>query len=154
MRLRKIISGGQTGADQAALRAARRLGIETGGWMPLGWRTQEGPRPEFGELYGMWEHPQPDYPARTRRNVEVSDGTLILGNVETPGCSLTLRTCIALHKPVLVVPRDQDPSTAKREIRAWIRDGKIALLNVAGNREELNPGIGDWAERLLVATFN
>ena len=49
--LQRVISGGQTGVDQAALRAAKAAGLETGGWMPLGWLTEECPRPEFGELY-------------------------------------------------------------------------------------------------------
>ena len=149
----KIISGGQTGADQAALRAARRLGIETGGWMPRGWRTEEGQRPEFRGRYGMQEHERSDYPSRTWRNVKIADGTLILGNVETSGCSLTLRVCEGLEKPVLIVPRSRDFDSAHREIRTWIHENKIAVLNVAGNREELNPGIGAWAEQLLMVAL-
>lgn len=153
MRPKKIISGGQTGADQAGLRAAKLLGIDTGGWMPQGWRTQEGPRPEFRELYGSQEHERDDYPARTVRNIETSDATLILGDVTTPGCSLTLRTCQHLRKPVLVVPRDRDFESARRQIASWTAEIRIAVLNVAGNREILNPGIGAWSERLLIAAF-
>ena len=50
--LDKVISGGQTGADQAGWRAARAVGIPTGGWMPLGFLTEDSPRPEFADLYG------------------------------------------------------------------------------------------------------
>jgi Circularly permutated YpsA SLOG family len=101
----------------------------------------------------MREHERPDYPARTRRNVEVADGTLILGSVETPGCSLTLRICIELEKTVLVIPRDHELGTAQSAIRGWLREEKIVTLNVAGNREELNPGIGAWAESLLMTAL-
>ena len=53
--LDRIISGGQTGADQAGWRAARACGIPTGGAMPKGFLTEDGPRPEFAGLYGARE---------------------------------------------------------------------------------------------------
>ena len=52
MKISKVVSGGQNGSDQAALRAAKELQIPTGGWMPKDWMTLDGPRPEFEELYG------------------------------------------------------------------------------------------------------
>ena len=63
--LAKIISGGQTGADQAGWRATRAFGIPTGGSMPRGFLTEDGPRPDFAELFGAVEMPTPDHHART-----------------------------------------------------------------------------------------
>ncbi len=145
-----IISGGQTGVDQAALRVAKTLGIATGGWMPKGWRTEQGPRPEFRDLYGMQEHARADYAARTQKNVEVSDATLLLGSTNSRGCRTTLMCCRARNKPFLAIPADENIAAAASEIRRWIGDRKIAVLNVAGNREETEPGIGAWAEAVLI----
>jgi hypothetical protein len=71
----RIISGGQTGVDQAALRAARACGLEYGGWAPLGWLTEDGSRSEFAEL------PTSDYPTRTRRNVMEASATILFGTL-------------------------------------------------------------------------
>ena len=65
----KIISGGQSGADRAGRRAAKAYGITTGGAMPKGFLTEDGPRPDYAELYGAVELPPASYPERTRRNV-------------------------------------------------------------------------------------
>jgi Circularly permutated YpsA SLOG family len=67
--LDRVLSGGQTGADQAGWRSARACGLAIGGWMSLGFLTEDEPRPEFAELYGAVEMPTADYPSRTRRNV-------------------------------------------------------------------------------------
>jgi hypothetical protein len=81
--LDRIVSGGQTGADQAGWRAAKAAGIPTGGWMPLGFLTEDGPRPEFAGLYGAEECPTADYPARTRRNVIDSSATIWFGTLDS-----------------------------------------------------------------------
>ena len=75
--LERVITGGQTGADQAAWRAARAAGLATGGWMPGGFRTEDGFHPEFGALYGASEHPSDSWDDRTVANVDDSDGTLV-----------------------------------------------------------------------------
>jgi predicted Rossmann-fold nucleotide-binding protein len=80
-----VIGGGQTGADQAGWRAAHAAGIPTGGSMPRGFLTVQGPRPEFAATFGAVELEAPDYPPRTRANVRDSDGTLIFGNPATRG---------------------------------------------------------------------
>ena len=72
---RKVISGGQTGADQAGLVVARRFGIPTAGWMPRGWKTSAEPNPHLGREYGLREHTG-DYAERTAANVRDSDGTI------------------------------------------------------------------------------
>ena len=73
----RVISGGQTGADQAGLIVARRFGLPTGGWMPHGWKTATGPNPQLGQEFGLREHAG-DYAARTAANVRDSDGTIRL----------------------------------------------------------------------------
>jgi hypothetical protein len=83
--LTKVVSGGQTGADQAGWRAARAFGIPTEGSMPLGFLTEEGPRLEFAELYGAVEIPTADYPAQTRRNATLADATVWFGSTDTSG---------------------------------------------------------------------
>lgn len=148
MTLQKVISGGQTGVDEAALRAAKRLGIQTGGHMPLGFRTQAGQRHDFRELYGLIEHYSPAYPPRTSKNVSNSDGTLIMGDPNSPGCKLTARLCHEMRRPMLAVSKYQKDCIAS--IRMWLAEQSLSVLNVAGNREETNPGIGAWAEAVLV----
>jgi hypothetical protein len=94
--LTKIISGGQTGADQGGLLAGEDLGLATGGWAPLGWRTDEGPRPDLGTRFGLREDHSRYYSQRTRRNVRDSDGTLIMGDPTSPGSRFTIYYCAEL----------------------------------------------------------
>src|SRR5262249_61482425 len=92
-----VISGGQTGVDQAALRAAKVCGIPTGGWAPKGWRTEDGPAPWLADL-GLQEHASADYPDRTRANVGDAGLTLIVVTRESDlagGTALTLRVARA-----------------------------------------------------------
>lgn len=103
MMLRKIISGGQTGADQGALMAAVELGLETGGWIPQGWRTEKG-REEWLSRMGLIQTPEFTYPKRTEHNVKAADATFLFGNAKSPGCKLTLNLCRDYGKPYLVVP--------------------------------------------------
>ena len=65
--LARIITGGQTGADQAGWRAARAFGIATRGWMPAGFLTEDGPRADLAEVFGTAELPGGDYATRRRR---------------------------------------------------------------------------------------
>ena len=143
IKLRKIISGGQTGADQAGLFAAEDLGLETGGWMPLGCRTQAGPRPDLRLRFKMKESASAAYPPRTRFNVVESDGTIIFGNSHSPGCALTIRICAELRRPFIVNP-------LVGEFMVWLDTHNIEVLNVAGNREETNPGIFNTTREFLV----
>jgi len=83
--IKKVISGGQIGADIAGLQAAKACDIQTGGWMPKGFKTLEGNRPDYKELYGLIETPSDDYPTRTALNVQ------------SAGC--TLRFAIDFNKP-------------------------------------------------------
>lgn len=152
MILTKIISGGQTGADQAALRAAKEFGITTGGWMPLGYVTLDGLRPEFAELYNMKEHDSPLYPPRTRRNIIESDGTVrFAGSWNSRGELLTIKEVLAANKPSLDV--DVLGSTSPQELATWLIDKNIRILNVAGNSEKTLPGIEEFVFIFLTETF-
>jgi hypothetical protein len=153
----RIISGGQTGADQGGLEAAKILGIPTGGWMPRGFLTEAGPRPEFAKLYEMREHPQAEYTPRTEANVLYADGTLIVGDVTSGGSRDTHDFCTKHQKPCYVLPwRSGQPMPVEAivDFLRWLSGTKIAVLNVAGNRESAQPGIQKTTRDFLIATFS
>ena len=143
--IEKIISGGQTGVDRAALDVAMELGIPCGGWCPQGRRAEDGRIPEH---YPLQEASSKEYPLRTRLNVEDSDGTLVLtsGN-PTGGTALTLKLARQLHKPFLLVDlaRDANPSV----LRPWLQENHILILNIAGPREGESSGIYGQASAFL-----
>lgn len=146
----KIISGGQTGADLGGLEAGKELGLETGGWAPKGWLTENGPQRDLLESYGLKLCLEPGYPARTRRNIEDSNGTVIFGYMShnTPGSLLTLRLCRELNKPCLTL--NLDGLFFKEDLLEWIGKYHIKVLNVAGNRESRNLGIQERVRKFLV----
>jgi hypothetical protein len=143
---RKIISGGQTGADIGGLVGARLVGIATGGTAPHGYRTDAGPQPDVLRGFGLVEHRSRSYPPRTACNVRDSDGTVLFGNLDSPGCTLTLKLCKRYGKPKLENPSAQ-------ELRRWVTMHAIGVLNIAGNRERMNPGIARRVAALIVAAF-
>lgn len=133
-----IVSGGQTGVDRAALDLAIELGIPCGGWCPRGRRAEDGPLPT---CYPLKETPSADYEQRTEWNVRDSDGTLILARGKlSGGTALTAGLARRLRKPCLVLDllkKGLDFRAAPR----WIEEHAIRVLNVAGPRESLAPGI-------------
>jgi len=156
-RLYRVISGFQTGVDQAAIRAALRCGLVVGGTMPKGYRTESpdgtgwGERhPEFAALYNAVEHDSSDYPPRTHQNVKDSFGTLWVGANDGPGYACTMRYCkIEEVVPIIAVPGETTP----RMIAKQIVDRCLWVLNVAGPRESKTPGIGKVAETFLHRVF-
>jgi hypothetical protein len=153
--LARVIAGGQTGADQAGLRAAKALGYATTGMMPKGFLTEDGPRPDLATEYAVTESHFTDYAHRTRMNVINADGTLIfhVGALDG-GSALTERVAIRSGKPVrtvqllLGVRVVAIPDAAS--LREWIRVVQLRTLNIAGNRESKSPGIGVAVETLLL----
>jgi hypothetical protein len=144
LRLRRIISGGQTGADQAALFAGEALGLETGGYMPFGYKTEDGPMPNLAARFGLLEHESPLYPRRTWDNVAAADGTLVFGNLASPGSRLTARYAKQMGKPLYRVSwtrLGKDLVIPDEAFRAWLALHSVRTLNVAGNRESQMPGI-------------
>ena len=146
--LKKIISGGQTGADVGGLLAARELGIETGGIAPKGWLTEDGPQEVLLRSFGLTECEEEGFPARTRRNVADSSGTLLIGQYRTGGSRLTFEVAKQLNKPLFLVAFRNIPNID--EFRRWLEQNKIQVLNVAGNRESQSPGIGEFTRQFLL----
>lgn len=143
----RIISGGQTGADKAGLVAAKILGIKTSGTCPYGCRTENGSDRSLTLEYGLIEHVSPDYPPRTRCNVEESDGTVIFGIPWSPGSKLTRELCIEMTKPYIFNPD-------KIGFLAWLAMNNVRVLNVAGNRESTQPGIFDRVVSFLLEALS
>jgi predicted Rossmann fold nucleotide-binding protein DprA/Smf involved in DNA uptake len=145
-----IISGGQTGADRAALDFAISRGIPHGGWCPLGRRAEDG---VLDARYQMRETESRNYRQRTRRNVADSDATLILNLGELVDGSLATRQFAEqANKPVCVVPLDADDLAAEvKRVREWLAERGIAVLNVAGPRESKRPGVYRQALAFLEA---
>jgi len=138
--IERIVSGGQTGADRAALDAALELGVACGGWCPKGRRAEDG---RLASRYPLRETTSASYPQRTGWNVRDSDGTLILARGELRGGSaLTAALARRGAKPCLVVDLARDEGVrAVSEAVAWLRTNAVRVLNVAGPRESESPGI-------------
>jgi hypothetical protein len=146
----RIISGGQTGVDRAALDVALRLGLACGGWCPKGRRAEDGP---ISERYPLKETTSPAYLQRTRCNVLDSDGTLILTHgLPSGGTALTIEIAAKNEKPHLVIDLNSQPDA--RHVQAWCRTQHIHVLNVAGARESESPGIYDRAGHFLMAVLS
>ena len=148
----RIISGGQTGADRAALDFAISRGISHGGCIPKGRRTEEGSLPE---KYKLREMPTASYPERTAQNVIDSDGTLIVSRGSLRGGSaLTRRLAAQYRKPCLHIDlKETLQDEAVPRIREWVNSNAIAILNVAGPRASENPDIYRETLGLLENTF-
>ena len=168
----KVISGGQTGVDQAALRAARDCGLEIGGWCPPGRVCEAGVIPLE---YPLKETPSdrsvdsPDVPRsqRTEWNVRDSDGTLVIqakdasrppspgfgvaGRDAATGVEWTIECAKRYGRPLLVCEVD-DPNAGEK-IPQWLATNPVRTLNVAGPSESSAPGIGERAYALLRAIF-
>jgi putative molybdenum carrier protein len=151
----KIISGGQTGADQGGLYAARDLGIATGGVAPRDWMTEDGPQQDLLRGFGLSECSDPGYPARTRANVLASDGTLLVGPYQSGGSGLTHQIATHAGKPIfhLEFPSQiQDPRLI--EFRVWLHRQRVRTMNVAGNRESQSRGIQEFTREFLIVALS
>ncbi len=134
----KIISGGQTGVDRAALDAAIALKIEHGGWCPQGRKAEDGAIPP---QYHLKETETAEYRDRTERNVKEGDATLILVRKLplTGGTSFTADLAKTHNKPCLVVNMTEAGSL--KSARTWLQEQHPEILDVAGPRESFEPGI-------------
>jgi hypothetical protein len=113
---------------------------------PKGWLTEAGPYPELGSRWGL-EESTSGYAARTRHNVVHSDATVVFGDVTSSGSRLTLRTCTSAGKPCIVNPTPQ-------ALQEFVKRHAVVVLNVAGNRESVNPGIAMRVQQVIVEAFN
>ena len=147
----RIVSGGQTGVDRAALDAALELGLETGGWCPKGRLAEDGVIPQ---RYPLRECHSSDYSVRTEWNVRDSDGTLILYDTALEGGTLlTLELAKQLEKSHRVIQLKETDRLVSPLIE-WILDNQIRVLNVAGPRESNSPGIYNRAHDFLLILFS
>ncbi len=147
----KIISGGQTGVDRAALDAASKVYLVVGGWCPYGRKAENGIIPD---TYPLTETPSPDYPQRTEWNVRDSDGSLIITMGEEPagGLELTIALAGKMRKPCCIVSILDDGWQHK--VREWVHGNHIRVLNVAGSKESEAPGIHQRAFIMLCQLFH
>ncbi len=142
----KVISGGQTGVDRAALAVAVYLEIVHGGWCPLGRRAEDGTIPEF---YNLQETDSPNYAVRTLQNILESDGTLVLTRgMISGGTALTINLANRNRRPLLVLNLAEEHDYAA--LRQWLMQHQIRILNVAGPRESSEPNITAEAEQFLI----
>lgn len=148
----KIVSGGQTGVDRAALDAAIKHQIDTGGWCPEGRRAEDGAIPSN---YLLTELPGAGYRQRTRQNVLDSDGTLIIYfDYLSGGTELTLATCIKQKKPYLLIDGSElSVQRAAQKVERFIRDKQIRILNAAGPRGSGEPRAYDYTFETLEHYF-
>lgn len=155
-----IVSGGQTGADRAALDFAIEHRLPHEGWCPRGRLAEDGP---LAELYHLRETPSRKYSQRTKWNVRDSDATVVftLMEVATGGTALTLRVANNYDKPVLHLAREghvaagtaQAIRAAADELNEFIRSHKVRRLNIAGPRASQSPQIANFVWSVLAAAL-
>lgn len=139
--LPRIISGGQTGADQGGLFAARECGFETGGWAPKNFLTEIGSRTELLRGFGLKDSGL-DYVGRTRLNAREADVTIWFGNTCTPGFHATFAAVRAANKKIM-----EASIFSNETIASIIRS--TSCVNIAGNRESKNSGIFEYTKSRL-----
>jgi hypothetical protein len=141
----RLISGGQTGVDRAALDAALKMKVPCRGWCPKGRKAEDGIIPS---LYPLKETPSKSYEERTEWNVRDSDGTLILNTgVLEGGTKFTFEMAFKWMKPCLVI--NLKTKRHPTDIYEWLQTHRIKNLNVAGPRESKQPGIYKIASAFL-----
>ncbi len=145
----RVLSGGQTGVDRAALDAALDLDLAVGGWCPLSRRAEDGPIPG---RYPLRETPTANFAQRTEWNVRDSDGTLILyRGALTGGSARTAEHAVRYGRPLLVLDLAAAPDPAAAV--DWVRRHGVRVLNCAGPRESGAPGIYVEARAWLGGCF-
>jgi hypothetical protein len=157
--IRKLVSGGQTGVDRAALDFAIENDIPYGGWVPKGGRAEDMAKPPgLVAVYSLLrEHSSRDWAPRTKANIVNSNATLVIydgHHPKGPGTKLTINLANSLNKPLLIlnIRSEAVVNVAQMEVFLTQFDTDIAL-NVAGSRESSIPGTYSAAKRVL-ATFD
>jgi hypothetical protein len=156
--VRKIISGGQTGADRAALDFAlenqRGKNFETGGWIPARRQAEDG---RISEKYSNLRETASEFPEqRTEFNVSDSDATLILSHGSLAGGSkFTLEMCQKYRKPFLHIDLEEsDITKAIAKTQNWLASIKCEILNVAGSRASEDALIYEKSRDFLTRLFS
>ena len=145
----KIISGGQTGADRAALDVAIRHGMPHGGWCPKGRKAEDGP---LGGQYQLIETPSASYLQRTEWNVRDSEGTVVftLAPNASGGSLRTIEIATMYGKPCLHLAKSgRSGEVPALLLQRFVEQQVIRILNVAGSRESKEPGIYLWVAGVI-----
>ncbi len=148
----KIVTGGQTGADRAALDFAMANGIPCGGWCPKGRRAEDG---SISPRYRLQETPSKSYWQRTERNVRDSDGTVIftVSVTLTGGSKLTAKFTNKHRTPCLHLSVEAAGDGAAALLRRFIDRNAIRALNVAGPHASQEPSVGEFVQRILTKSI-
>ena len=146
----KIVSGGQTGADRAALDWALSRRIECGGWCPRGRKAEDTP---ISGKYPLIETPSANYVKMTEWNVRDTGGTIIIsvGPVLSDGSKKTLEFAQKHGKPCLHI--HSGLKDAGKRLPEFVVDNEIKARNVAGPRASKEPGVGDFVKEVLDTAF-
>lgn len=169
IKVTKVISGGQNGADVGGLLAAKKLGIETGGTAPPGFKTSTGKKPQLAKLFGMVEgEPDPAvFPKRTMKNVDDADATIAYMYKPSPGTGKTIgyaqtgkwnygknETTYEGHRPVLVLT-NKDPQATIAQIREFLAKTKAKTINIAGHRNATGfvQGYNQFVQETLIGAL-
>jgi hypothetical protein len=146
--LSKIVSGGQTGADRAALDWAIMRGVAHGGWCPKGRKAEDG---VIDPRYSLTETPSGVYSQRTEWNVRDSDGTAVFSvwRELRGGSLLTVELAGRYNKPVIHLCAQDEGTNHAQELRAFIEEFGISVLNIAGPRESDEPDVYRFVSRVL-----
>lgn len=151
--VQKIVSGGQTGVDTAALEFARANGIPYGGWVPKGRTNEDGLIP--AHLSGLVETKSEDVAERTRLNVFASDATLVfIDGSDSPGTLKTVEFAVDAEKPHLVVDIRKGKADCAQQMRTWLSAIPVTVLNIAGPRASEAPEIGPRVHEVLDACLD
>jgi len=147
----KIVSGGQTGADRAALDFAIANDLPHGGWCPRGRKAEDGEIPPF---YKLQETVSEEYIVRTERNIHDSDGTVIftISGALSGGCRDTAALATRLKKPWMHISQVEAVDPAQ-ELQLFLKAHAIKVLNVAGSRASKEPRIADFVRQVLTRVF-
>jgi hypothetical protein len=149
----KIISGGQTGADIAGLKSAKIHNLETGGYIPKGFLTLDGNKPEYQQLYNLIETKTTYYGDRTKLNVVNSDCTIWFGENKTSnGKICTFKNIKKYNKPHLDIDIKDMPKNS--DVYLWISQNNFKIINIAGNSETTSNGIQKIVEIYLIELFD
>jgi len=144
----KIVSGGQTGVDLAALEFAQENGLPYGGWVPKGRSNEAGRIPD--RFTGLTETATEQVIERTQRNVGSSDATVVfVDGSDSPGTQQTILFAQQAGKPHLVVDLGNGPEACAGQIENWLSTTQVAVLNIAGPRGSEAPGIGRKVRAVL-----
>jgi hypothetical protein len=147
----KIVSGGQTGVDRAALDWALSRGIECGGWCPKARRAEDGPIPS---KYPLIETPSANYVQRTEWNVRDTGGTVIISiaRILSGGSKKTVEFAKKHSKPCLHI--HSGVKDAGKRLREFVSENEIKTLNVAGPRASKEPGVANFVREILEEAFS